>query len=112
MTRKDQEDMIQLLYQFTDNMKPELKADIIAKGMSENRIDGIITHALEFRELNVSQELLKGSRKEITQAAVNEFNDIYEEVISIAKIATKMYKNDKAAQELFSYTKLMKNLGH
>ena len=110
--RGDQEELIQLLFQFKDNMTPELKAKIISKGTAELIIDEIIAHADLLRSLNIDQESLKGSRKEITQAAVTEFNAIYNEVISVAKIAAKFFKKDKAVQEQFSYNKLRKNLNN
>lgn len=108
--RGDQEELIQLLFQFKDNMSPDLKAEIIGKGTAEAIIDEIISYADVLRALNIDQETLKGSRKEITQAAVTEFNAIYNEVISVAKIAAKFFKEDKAVQEQFSYNKVRKNL--
>jgi hypothetical protein len=108
--RGDQEELIQLLFQFKDNMSPDLKAEIISKGTAESTIDEIIAHADVLRDLNITQETLKGNRKEITQAALAEFNAIYNEVISVAKIAAKFFKGDKAVQEQFSYNKIKKRL--
>ena len=110
--RGDQEEMIQLLFQFKDSMTPELKAEITGKGTAETIIDEIVAHADLLRSLNINQESLKGSRKEITQAAVTEFNAIYNEVISVAKIAAKFFKDDKAVKEQFSYNKVRKNLNY
>ena len=84
--RGDQEGLIQLLFQFKDNMTDEIKAEIVEKGTAETIINTITARADVLRGLNITQESLKGSRKEITQAAVTEFNEIYEQVISIAKM--------------------------
>ena len=107
-----QEALIQLLFQLKDNMTPELKAEIIEKGTAEAVILEIIAYADLLKTYNISQESLKGSRKEITQAAVSEFNEIYEQIISIAKIAAKFFKDNKAVQEQFSFARTVSNLGN
>ena len=59
---------------------------------------------------NITQETLKGSSKLITEEAVTEFNAIYDEVISVAKIARNFYKGDPAKQDEFSFNKIRKKL--
>ncbi len=107
---KDQEGLIQLLFQFKDNMSAELSAELTGNGMTESLITNISDRAEEIRGLNITQEMFKGLRKEITQAAQIEFNAIYGKVIKIARIAAKFYKKNKAVSELFSYSKTIKNL--
>ena len=58
------------------------------------------------------QEGKKGTRKELTAAAIIEFNIIYDKIISITRIATKFYKNDKAKTDQFSFTKVAKNINN
>ena len=52
----------------------------------------------------------KGTRKEITDEAITAFNQIYDQVISIAKIASNFYKTDKTKQQLFSFAKVSATL--
>lgn len=59
---------------------------------------------------NITQETLKGSSKLITAEAVTEFNAIYDEVISVAKIARNFYKGNPNKQDEFSYAKILKKL--
>lgn len=108
--RKDQEALIELLFMFKNNMTTALKTEITDKGTSATLIDDIITFADQLKDSNISQEALKGGRKEISAAGVLEFNAIYEQIIGIAKIAAKFTKDDKAKTQEFSYAKTIKAL--
>lgn len=107
---KDQEALVQLLYRFKANLTDELKSEITAKGTDEATLDRISSYADQMASANITQETLKGSSKLITEEAITEFNAIYDEVISIAKIARNFYKGDPAKQDEFSYAKILKKL--
>jgi hypothetical protein len=108
--QKDQQAMVDLLFQFKLNMSAALQAEIVAAGTTAALITGIIGYADLLKNSNVTQETLKGSRKELSQASVAELNAIYSEVISVAKISAKFFKDDKAVQSQFSYTGILKGL--
>lgn len=98
-----QESMIQLLFQFKDNMTEALKTEISEKGIAEEVVNNISAYADLLKDYNITQESLKGSRQEITQSSVEELNEIYDSVISIAKIASKFFKDNKVIQKEFSF---------
>lgn len=106
----DQEGLVNLLFQFKKNLNPTLNAEIVAKGTSQNTIDKIVDYAQILKNANIDQETFKGTRKEITDEAIKAFNEIYDEVISFAKIANNFYKSDKVKQQLFSFAKVSANL--
>lgn len=106
----DQEGLVNLLFQFKKNLNPTLNAEIVAKGTSQNTIDKIVDYAQVLKNANIDQETFKGTRKEITDEAIKAFNEIYDEVISFAKIANNFYKTDKVKQQLFSFAKVTANL--
>jgi hypothetical protein len=106
----DQEGLVNLLFQFKINLNPTLTAEIVAKGTSQNTIDKIVDYAQVLKNANIDQETFKGTRKEITDEAIKAFNEIYDEVISFAKIANNFYKTDKVKQQLFSFAKVSANL--
>lgn len=108
----DQEGLVNLLFQFKTNMTAILKAEIVTKGTAETTIDKIIDYAGVLKNANINQETFKGTRKEITDEAVNAFNEIYDKVISIAKISSNFYKNEKSKQQLFSFSKVSSNLNN
>ena len=93
-------------------MTAVLKAEIVAKGTSEITIDNITGYTDVLKNANIDQETFKGTRKEITDEAIKAFNDIYDNVISIAKIASNFYKTEKTKQQLFSYTKVSTTLNN
>lgn len=107
---RDQEVLIQLLYRFKVNLSTELKSEITEKGTDEATFDRITSYADQMASANITQETLKGSSKLITAEAVTEFNAIYDEVISVAKIARNFYKGNPNKQDEFSYAKILKKL--
>jgi hypothetical protein len=107
---KDQEALINLLFQFKKNAIPKLQAEIIAKGMSKTLMANIIGYADTLKSADISQENFKGSKKVITEEAVTEFNAIYNEVLSICKIGAKIFKNKGIVKEQFSFSKVSKTL--
>lgn len=105
-----QEALVNLLFQFKSNLSAALNTEIVDKGTAQATIDAIVGYAEALKNANISQETFKGTRKEITDEAINAFNEIYDQVISIAKIASNFYKTDKSKQQLFSFSKVISNL--
>jgi hypothetical protein len=106
----DQEALINLLYQFKTNLTKALKTEIVKAGTAEAALDIITGYADTLKAADVTQESFKGSKKTITAAAIKAFNEIYQEVISIAKIAGKFYKDKADMKDQFSYAKVSKAL--
>lgn len=109
---KDQEALINLLYQYKTNLTPELKAEIVSKGTAEAALNVIIDYADTLKNANVTQEGNKGTRKEITNEALQAFNEIFSTVTSIAIIAAKFFKGNQIKKDLFSFNKISKALNN
>jgi hypothetical protein len=107
---KDQEALVQFLYQFGTNLSDDLANEIEERGIDRGILERISSYSNELSAANVTQETLKGTRKVITQEALVEFNAIYNEVISIAKIAHNFYKGNAVMQDMFSYSKIHSKL--
>lgn len=106
---KDQEALITLLYMFKENL-PGLRTEIESRGTDKNLLQAIVDHADTLKNSNVSQETFKGSKRTITADSINEFNDIYEAVISISRIATKFFGDKPHMKDQFSFSKVSKAL--
>jgi hypothetical protein len=106
----DQEALVQLLYKFKTNLTTSLKAEIVEKGTAQGILDQTMSYADTLKNADITQETFKGTRKEITTTSVNAFNEIYEDVISIGKIASKFYKDEPVKKDLFSFTKINKTI--
>lgn len=106
----DQESLVQLLYKFKTNLTDALKTEIVAKGTAEAILTQTATYADTLKNADITQETFKGTKKEITTAGINAFNTIYDQVISIGKIATKFYKEEPIKRDLFSFSKINKTL--
>lgn len=109
-SHKDQEALISLLFQFKTNLSPSLKAQMVAKGTLPADLDAMAAMAEEIKALDTVQETKKGARPVNTEEAVRNFNDIYEEVMTIARIASRFYKDDRPRQDLFSFAKIAKTI--
>lgn len=108
--KRDQEGLINLLYQFKTNLTPALKAEIVAKGTSATQLDAIVAFANTLKNANVTQEGFKGTRSEIAAEGITALNGIYDDVMGIAKIATRFYAKEKVKKDLFSFNKVSKKL--
>lgn len=109
---KDQEALISLLYQFKTNLTPQLQDTITAKGTAQDLLDKIISHADTLKDTNIIQEGKKGTRKELTDDGILALNNIYEKVMTIAKISAKFFKEQPAVQEQFSFSRVKNNLNN
>ena len=109
---KDQEALIDLLYQFKTNLTPELQSTITEKGTAPELLDKIVSHADELKNKNITQEGKKGTRKELTDEGILALNNIYDKVITIAKISAKFFKEQPAVQEQFTFAKVKNNLNN
>lgn len=106
--KNNQSDMVELLYKFKTNMTPELQSEISDAGTDTELITGILAYAEDFSKTNVSQESLKGGRKELTMENLAELNAIYNQVIGIARIARSIFKDSYPIRDQFSYNKILK----
>ena len=104
--KKDQEGLINLLYQFKTNLTTELKTEIANKGTAPASLEAIVEFADILKNANVTQEGNKGTKKEITAEGIQALNDIYSKVISIAMISAKFFQKEPTKKALFSYTKV------
>jgi hypothetical protein len=108
--KNDQEALIQLLYAFKQNMTTTLSNEITAAGTATAQITTITNYADVLKNSDVTQETMKGSKKVVTQSGIKELNEIYNKVISVAKISAKFFKEDVAVKEKFSFSKTLNNM--
>lgn len=108
--RGDQEALIQLLYSFKKGMTEELKTQITAKGTNPTLIDRITGYAEQINQANVTQETLKETTKAISEEAVKIFNEIYNEVIGICKIAHSFYQYEPLKRDQFAFSQVVNNM--
>ncbi|UOB18995.1 hypothetical protein [Abyssalbus ytuae] len=106
----DQEALIQLLYTFKTGMNEELQTQITQKGTNPALITGIIDYADQLKQANVSQETLKETTKALSEKALKELNDIYEDVAGICKIASNFYRDEPLKKEQFTFSKVVANM--
>jgi hypothetical protein len=106
----DQEALIQLLYAFKKGLTDELKTQITEKGTNPALLERIVAYADQLKDANISQETLKETTKVISEEAVNVFNEIYEELIGICKIASSFYQYEPLKKEQFTFSKVVSNM--
>ena len=106
----DQEALIQLLYTFKKGMTDELRTQITEKGTNPALIDRIIEYADQLKDANVSQETLKETTKKVSEEAVKAFNEIYDELVGICKIASNFYQYEPLKKEQFTFSKVVSNM--
>lgn len=109
--RKDQQSLIQLLYQYRNGLTDGIKKELLAKGIQKELVNRISGYADSLRNANVSQETLKGSSKEITEAGTVAFNVLYEQAIAICKICARLFADNPQVKDKFVFSGLVKKMG-
>lgn len=104
---KSQAALINLLYSIKQNLSATLKTEITTKGTEASSLEAVIGFADALKNANVTQETYKSAKPTNTAEAVNTFNNIYDDVMSVATIAAKFLKDDKANQSGFIFSKLL-----
>jgi hypothetical protein len=108
--KKDQEALINLLFQFKTNLDANLRTEIVTKGTPDNLLTKVINYADTLKNADINQESFKGIKKIMTSEAITDFNSVYSKVISVSKIASKLFKDSPAIQQQFSFTKINKTI--
>jgi len=106
----DQEALIQLLFAFKKGMTNQLKDDIVANGTNPALIDRIIAYTAQLNDANLVQETLKASTKSVSETAVTAFNEIYNEIIGICKIASSYFLHDEILKAQFTFSRVVANM--
>lgn len=104
--KKSQSALVELLFKFKTNMTAPIQAQITTAGTAPELITSILGYAETLKNSNISQEALKGGRKETTKEVVEQLNAIYNQVISIARICTRIFKDQYPIRDQFSFAKV------
>ena len=104
--------ILNLLYQFKNNMTDELAAEINAKGIDPLLIPNLKGYADTLKAANVTQESAKKNRPKISDASIVALNEIYNTVISICEICRNIFKKDPVKSDMYSFTKTVEALGN
>ena len=108
----DQLAMINLLYQFNDNMDSTKIAELTSDGIQLNLINTINGYVNSLQQENIKQESLKLAIQSITQNTIVKFNHIYHENIKLFKICRAIFvmNGDPVASNMFSFEHICENL--
>lgn len=114
--RGDQDQLIQLLYRINTylphivSIVPEdptsLRTELEGKGIPSSLITALNTITEQVRNANTTQEGKKDDRKELTAEALEEMNGIYNEIITLCKLAQKAFKDNPARKDRFVFKKV------
>ncbi len=105
---RDKVALIKLLDQFRANASPEIRDEIMKKGISRNLISGIIEYDKALKKAGIRPGNLKGIEKNMPVKAIKAFNEIHSNVVKLCKTAIKFYKGDEQAREKFNYKAVAK----
>ena len=111
VTRITQPQLVALLAKFKRNLTPEYITKITAYGMPASIPQQIADSADAIINLNTEQEALKNSVKEVSGKMIDELNDLYKKVTKICRLASDFYKKNPEKKSLFTFSRILKNLG-
>jgi hypothetical protein len=106
------QDMVgEMLNKFRINLTPEMEKELVDAGMNPQTLADLKQLAADFYYLNVEHEVMKTNQKNISVALNDKLNNLYDEVITMAKMAASMLP-DKLDAEKFSFTRALKQVGY
>ncbi|MCT4646938.1 MAG: hypothetical protein N4A74_18255 [Carboxylicivirga sp.] len=108
--RGGQEALIQMLFTFRDGMTESIKNQLVTKGLPVNVINELIDNANLVMEADAEQEKLKEVSRQVSAEAVGYFNELYEEISGVCKIAANFYMNDPLKKKLFTFSRIVGNM--
>jgi hypothetical protein len=101
----------EMLNMFRINLTPEMEKELVDAGMNPQTLADLKLLSNDFNNLNMAQEVMKTNQKNISAALNDKLNNLYDEVITIAKMASSMLP-DKLDAEKFSFTRALKQVGY
>jgi hypothetical protein len=107
-----QSSYVDIMLTLKNNLTAAVKAELVAAGANPTAIDALLLQATQLVEANDKQELLKVTRKDVNTVNVEELNAIYDEVISVCKLATTYFVGNSTLLEQFNFTKALKAQGY
>ena len=111
INKATQSELIAMLITLKRNLTPDLVTEITSKGMPAALLQGVADLAEPLDKANTTQEKLKGSVKEASDNVITELNALYTEIIGICKIASNYFKKDAVKKEMFTFAKILRNIG-
>lgn len=111
VTARNQLATIGLLSSFKRNLDT-YKDEILETGTPSDLLERVAGYATVVSNANMVQEQLKTTTKEITVEASAELDALYTKVMGMCSIASDYYKSNPVKKELFTFSKVVSNLGY
>lgn len=86
--------------------------EILATGTPPDLLDRLAEYGAVVSQANTVQENLKTTTKGITAEAAAQLDTLFNKVMGICKIAADYYSNNRVKKELFTFSKVIGNLGY
>ncbi len=106
----DQEALSTVLFRFGKGLTEEVKKELTGKGIGAVRLNRLQEAAVAFQKANSGQEGAKSTRPVLTGTAITTLNDLYADVMSVAKIAARLFSENKPLKARFVYSKILKGI--
>jgi len=103
--------LISWVYQYKKNMSTTMSDELQSKGILAATINVISDNAEKVQLTHQTLNNLKVNKPALTRQNQTRLNEIYREVIGIARIARRIFTKNKELQSLFSYTYILTQMG-
>lgn len=111
ISNASQDATIEMLNAFRNNLTPAIEDDLTTAGISPNTIASVKLLANDLYQANVVKEHKKQMAHESADTLNAQLNNLYDEVIVIARVASSMLV-DRCDAEKFSYPHALKLIGY
>lgn len=100
----------ELVKKFRSGVNDVMKAEFIAKGMHPELLTRIFSYVSKLKDIEPVAISTRENKKVLTIEVVTALNEIYDEVISICKIAKTILQNDPQKKDEFNFSKVKASL--
>jgi hypothetical protein len=108
--QNNQQALIQLLYKYYQGLTPAVKEKLVNKEISSSLVDQIAGYAEVLRQSNINQEMIKGVNKPIAEAGNQDFNALYDQIMSICQICSKLFEDNAQIRSKFVFSLIVKSI--
>lgn len=106
----DQEAMVSLLFQFRENCTSEVKNTLTSLGIPSDKLQALFGFADQLNIANITQESLKKSQLQLTDEAIEDFNELYLDVTDVAGAGKQVFRKQPEIAERFNYSGIIRTM--
>lgn len=102
--------LVYFLFEYRENLTPELRQEIIEKGTTPELLDDIAKYAEELEKQDIIPDIYSNSSTRLGKNEFEELNDLYQKIVGVCKIVAHFHKDQKDIKDKFTFVKVVNGI--